>query len=70
MLISITVLGAFVLKLNWEPAEFFCKSDVDPAAVPRVGGGLAIFIYSFVRMKGQIQTQKYGFTVNFAPKIL
>ena len=33
MLISITVLGAFVLTLNWEPAAFFCKSDVDPAAV-------------------------------------
>ena len=31
-------------------------------------GVLAIFIYGGVRMKGQIQTQKYGFTVNFAPK--
>ena len=28
---QITVLGAFVLTLNWEPAEFFCKSDVGPA---------------------------------------
>ena len=26
-----TVLGAFVLTLNWEPAGFFCKSDVDLA---------------------------------------
>ena len=31
MLISIPVLGAIVLTLNWEPAAFFCKSDVDPA---------------------------------------
>ena len=31
-------------------------------------GGLAIFIYGGVRMKGQIHTPKYGFTVNFAPK--
>ena len=31
-------------------------------------GVLAIFIYGGVGMKGQIQTQKYGFTVNFAPK--
>ena len=27
-----------------------------------------MFIHEGVRMKGQIQTQKYGFTVNFAPK--
>ena len=27
----ITVLGAFVSILNWEPAELFRKSDVDPA---------------------------------------
>ena len=27
----ISVLDAFVLTLNWEPAVFFCKSDVDPA---------------------------------------
>ena len=26
-----TVLGAFVLTLNWEPAAFFCKSDADLA---------------------------------------
>ena len=31
-------------------------------------GVLAIFIYGGVRMKGQIQTQKYGFSVNFAPQ--
>ena len=31
-------------------------------------GVLAIFIYGGVHMKGQIQTQKYGFTVNFAPQ--
>ena len=23
--------NTFVLTLNWEPAAFFCKSDVDPA---------------------------------------
>ena len=28
---AITVLGAFVLTLNWEPATFFCKSDADLA---------------------------------------
>ena len=27
----VTVLGAFVLTFNWEPAAFFCGSDVDPA---------------------------------------
>ena len=27
----LTVLGAFVLTLNWEPAAFFCKSDADLA---------------------------------------
>ena len=35
---------------------------------PGGGGGPAIFIYGGVRMKGKIQTKKYGFTVNFAPK--
>ena len=35
---------------------------------PRGRGVLTIFIYGGVRMKGQIQTQKYGFTVNFSPK--
>ena len=28
---QLTVLGAFVLTLNWEPAPFFCKSDADLA---------------------------------------
>ena len=30
---NVTVLGAFVLtfKFDWDPAAFFCKSDVDPA---------------------------------------
>ena len=33
------------------------------------GGVLAIFTYGGVHnMKGQIQTQKYGFAVNFPPK--
>ena len=31
-------------------------------------GVLVIFIYGGVRMKGQIQAQKYGFIVNFASK--
>ena len=30
-------------------------------------GVLVIFIYGDVRMKSKIHTQKYGFTVNFAP---
>ena len=29
--VTVVVLGAFALTLNWEPAAFFCKSDVDPA---------------------------------------
>ena len=40
------------LQINWQPSR----------------GVLAIFKCGSVRMKGQIQTQKYGFTVNFAPK--
>ena len=32
------------------------------------GGVLAMSIYEGVRVKSQIQTQKYGFTVNFVPK--
>ena len=31
-------------------------------------GVLATFIYGGMHMKGQIQTQKYGFIVNFTPK--
>ena len=31
-------------------------------------GVLAIFIYGDVRTKDKIQTQKNGFTVNFAPR--
>ena len=30
MLSSITVLGTFVLTLNWESAAFFRKSNVHP----------------------------------------
>ena len=33
-------------------------------------GVVAIFIYGGVRMKSQIQTEKYGFSVNSASKIL
>ena len=32
------------------------------------GRVLFIFLYRGVRMVGQIQTQKYGFTENFVPK--
>ena len=28
---DVTVLGAFVLTFNWDPAAFICKSDVDLA---------------------------------------
>ena len=34
MLISITVLGTFVLTLNWEPAVFFCKDPADQRSRP------------------------------------
>ena len=50
----------YPLKVKW---LLQCRSKDAPP-----GGGLAIFIYRGVRIKGQVQTQKYGFTVNFAPK--
>ena len=31
-------------------------------------GVLRIFVYGGVRMEGKIQTQKHGFSENFAPK--
>ena len=36
-------------------------------SIPQPRGVPAIFICGCVCMKGQIQIQKYGFTVNFAP---
>ena len=32
---SLTVLGAFAWTLNWEPAAFFCKSDLNLADYPQ-----------------------------------
>ena len=41
-------------------------NQFDIVILPGGGGALAIFVYGGVQMEGQIQTQKYGFTENFA----
>ena len=47
---------------------YMYDDDIDAFGKPVPRGVLAILIHGGVRMKDKIQTQKNGFTVNFAPK--
>ena len=61
------VLWEFLEENDWEFSS--ARLSREDTIEKRLAQGLsAIFIYGGVRMKGQIQTQRYGFTANFAPK--
>ena len=49
-----------------------CSCSSRPSFSPnsRGSGVLAIFIYEGLRKKDQIQTKRYGFTINLHPEIL
>ena len=52
-----------------EDDQSFVKASIGQSGDKATQGGvLAIFIYGGVRMKDKIQTQKNGFTINFASK--